>query len=729
VLTNRQDTSDGPTRLHPTTGDSKPPRSRRALFGSAIYHPTSVFRVLLNRTARGQKSTASALSECPPPPVIPVRAPRLLTFLGVALLVSVASGFLELAALAIKAQVQQRVGWHSLMTSRHITWMVPVTAPLVIVPLAMILAGPVFALSAWRRRRGREASPQALARAWGWAGTVLGMLVFLGPLLAARLLHPAAAVALALGLGFRLWHGLVRPIAGWRRLSFAGACVVILALPACLYAGWNSIARKTEPNLFRPVAESPNLLWIVLDTLSASHMSMYGYSRHTTPELESWANRGINFEMARSAAPWTLPSHVTMFTGLWPFEHGARVDRAYSRPFPTLAEHLRAQGYRTAGVVANVRMCNIAYGVGRGFDYYVDELGNQEISLRAMLYNSALGSEVMRLCQGIGLPVVRPAPFGLERTAPEITAEGRAWLDKPVQGNSSETTGSRRPFFLFLNLMDMHGPYMPSPEAVGRFWTGSPITSKALATPACGWNALRVLAAAQPEQREERQRELDDVRRRLTDLYDECLYGLDAELGRFLSELRAEGRLANTWVVITADHGEHFGEHGRFGHGSSLYNEQTHVPLILIPPLGPEGTGAEGGAQPRGRRVTAPVSLRDLPRTLTELLIPGSHNPFPGRSLARTWSASGPILADPVLSQLEAPQLAGDDFATDQSVTMNSMIDENYTLIDFGGSPPELYSIDDRKQQRNLAGDPEQRSRLDRLRSTLATLRNAPGRQ
>ena len=94
-------------------------------------------------------------------------------------------------------------------------------------------------------------------------------------------------------------------------------------------------------------------------------------------------------------------------------------------------------------------------------------------------------------------------------------------------------------------------------------------------------------------QRPQRQRELDDVRRRLTDLYDECLYGLDAELGRFLRELRAEGRLANTWVVITADHGEHFGEHHCFGHGSSLYNEQTHVPLVLIPPLGAEGTGTD----------------------------------------------------------------------------------------------------------------------------------------
>jgi len=649
-----------------------------------------------------------------------------LTFLGVAFLLSAASGFLELAVLEIQLLVRHRVGWHSLMVSRHITWMVPVSAPLVIVPLAVILVWPALALLAWRSRRGKPAPPLAVAWAWGWAGTVLGTLLLLGPLLAMRALHTVAAVALALGLGFRLWHGMVRPIAGWRRLSYSGAGIVILALPACLFTRWNAVARTPEPTSSRPVAGSPNLLWIVVDTLSADHMSMYGYSRRTTPELEAWAKEGITFEMARSASPWTLPSHVTMFTGLWPFEHGARVDRVYCGPAPTLAEHLRGQGYQTAGIVANVRMCNIAYGVGRGFDDYLDDPGNQEISLRAMMYNSALGSVVMELGRRMRLPITGPAPFGLQRTAREITAEGRSWLDGVSPSNPSETPGSRRPFFLFLNLMDVHGPYLPSPDTARRFWTG-PIPSKSLATPGNGWRALRARDAATPAQRGQRQRELEDVRRRLVDLYDECVYGLDAELGRFLRELRAEGRLANTWVVITADHGEQFGEHDHFGHGSSLYNEQTHVPLVLIPPLGAEGTGSDCAARLRGRRVAVPVSLRDLPRTLTELVISGAGNPFPGHSLARSWSAGGPVPADPVLSQLEEPGLAGEDFAADQAVTLNSVIDENYILIDSGSNPPELYTLEDRKQRRNLADHPAQRSRLERLRGILATLRRVPG--
>jgi arylsulfatase A-like enzyme len=415
-----------------------------------------------------------------------------------------------------------------------------------------------------------------------------------------------------------------------------------------------------------------------------------------------------------------------MFTGLWPFEHGARIDRAYSGPSPTLAEHLRAQGYRTGGIVGNVRICNAAYGLGRGFEDYLDYPCNQEISLKAMMYNSALGSVVMELGRRMLLPLPAPTHFGLTRSAREITADGRAWLDGVSRSDPVETPGSHRPFFLFLNFMDVHGPYLPSPDVARRFWSG-PTPSKPLASPASGWNALRARNTAPPEQRGQRQRELDDVGHRLGDLYDQCLYGLDAELGRFLRELRASGRLANTWVVITADHGEHFGEHDNFGHGSSLYNEQTHVPLVLIPPLGPEGTGKYPGARIRGKRVAETVSLRDLPRTMTELLIDDAENPFPGRSLARAWGANGPVLADPVLSQLEDAHLAGEDFTSDEGAKINSVIDENYVLIAASNKPLELYALEDRKQERNLADDPVQQPRLERLRRTLATLRRGSG--
>src|ERR1700722_4985221 len=128
------------------------------------------------------------------------------------------------------------------------------------------------------------------------------------------------------------------------------------------------------------------------------------------------------------------------------------------------------------------------------------------------------------------------------------------------------------------------GPCARAPAAAARqFWT-DPVPPRREAVPEAGWRALRARDGSPPDRRPERQRELDAVTRRLIDLYDDCLLGLDAELGRFLRDLRMSGLLEDTWVVITSDHGEEFGEHGIFGHGVSLYNQVTHVPLILIPP-------------------------------------------------------------------------------------------------------------------------------------------------
>ena len=183
-------------------------------------------------------------------------------------------------------------------------------------------------------------------------------------------------------------------------------------------AGWHAWSQ--------PASKAPNLLFIVLDTLRADHMSLYGYNRSTTPQLDAWSKEGITFDMARSAAPWTLPSHVTMFTGLWPTQHGARVDQPYYGASPTLAEHLRSRGYATAGVVANVRMCNQVYGVGRGFDTYIDYPWNQEVTFHSAMASSKLGATVLSTMSRFGLPAPHHYPLYYRRPARAITKEARA---------------------------------------------------------------------------------------------------------------------------------------------------------------------------------------------------------------------------------------------------------------------------------------------------------------
>ena len=258
--------------------------------------------------------------------------------------------------------------------------------------------------------------------------------------------------------------------------------------------------------------------------------------------------------------------------------------------------------------------------------------------------------------------------------------------------------------------MDVHGPYFPTSSATGKFWTG-PTPTLNQSTPECGWVALREMDQASAEAHPRRRSELEAVSRRLVDLYDECLSGLDADLGRFLDGLRSAGMLENTWVVITGDHGEHFGEHRSFGHGSTVYNELTHVPLILIPPLGSAESGRDPARALRGRRIKTPVSLRDLPATVAELIGPTTRHPFPGQSLARYWNTAGAGPGDPVLSQLDQPDLRGEDFRTEDVTKVDSLIHDDYVLIESRNRPLELYHLfNDPLQQRNLAEQPSKRA-------------------
>ena len=121
-----------------------------------------------------------------------------------------------------------------------------------------------------------------------------------------------------------------------------------------------------------PPADSPNVLLIVLDTVRADHLSLYGYRRATSPTLARLAKRGIRFDEARATAPWTLPSHASMFTGRWPHELEVRWLAPLRWNFPTLAEYLGSQGYATAGFVANTLYCSYDTGLDRGFTHYED---------------------------------------------------------------------------------------------------------------------------------------------------------------------------------------------------------------------------------------------------------------------------------------------------------------------------------------------------------------------
>ncbi|MDG1984382.1 MAG: sulfatase [Planctomycetota bacterium] len=265
----------------------------------------------------------------------------------------------------------------------------------------------------------------------------------------------------------------------------------------------------------------PNVLLVVLDTLRADRLGCYGYERATSPRIDAIARDGVLFERAWSAAPWTLPSHASLFSSLHAVEHGV-FDASVRLPeeAETIAEVLFNAGYDTAAFTEA--------------GYVRPELG---------------------LAQG----------FQRFRCA-------LAEVDETFDGAADWIEEQERPFFAFVHTYKVHTPYDPAGAA-----------RELLVRPYDGPLPENARVDDVPAAHKAHDYTAEDARY-LSDLYDAEIRELDDAFGDFMDRLRRSGALENTLVVITADHGEEFAEHGQFNHSNSLYEEQLRVPLILLPP-------------------------------------------------------------------------------------------------------------------------------------------------
>ena len=336
--------------------------------------------------------------------------------------------------------------------------------------------------------------------------------------------------------------------------------------------------------------DAPNVLLLVLDTVRAQSLSLYGYVRGTTPRLEQWAKTGVVFDRAVSTAPWTLPSHASLFTGQFPHELSADWFIPLDATFPTLAEGFRAYAYVTAGFVANIYpWCTYEYGLNRGFIHYED----YPISLGQVIANSSLfrtitsNSQFRRI---FGYHQLIP-----RKSAADINKDFLRWL----------STIKSRPFFAFLNYFDAHDPYLPPTPFDTKFG------------PNRSWTYPQVFFRKISPQETQA----------WVDAYDGSIAYLDYQVDLLLHELQRRGVLENTLVIITSDHGEEFNEHGVFGHANSVYWQGLHVPLLVLYP----------GHVPADKRIHEPISLRDIPATVVDLVKLKGTTRFPGTSLARFW--------------------------------------------------------------------------------------------
>lgn len=357
----------------------------------------------------------------------------------------------------------------------------------------------------------------------------------------------------------------------------------------------------------------PSILFVSIDTLSASNLSIYGYGRPTTPRLAELAADSVLFEQARSNAPWTIPSYASQFTGLYAWANKSELDTS-AGTLPawqlfevadqrwTLVESLRAAGYGTAAFVDNLWLTKVP-GFAQGFDSF-----------------DADAAQVGHEDPNGGMRIVLP------RTADFLKQH------------------AGRPNFAFAQIVDVHGPYLPNAPFKGSFSdqldpdavTQLPIvrTSPTLfgGIPSVVASGRFPDPAAMPTSFGAEYFQAD---------YDEKILELDAALGDFFDDLKQAGLYDDLLIVFSADHGESMIDHDfNFRHGL-VYDSAIHVPLVIKLPKSAHA----------GTRVTSPVQLVDLYPTLSELLgLPANRPDLHGRSLVPALE-EGTLEEVPLMSQ------------------------------------------------------------------------------
>jgi arylsulfatase A-like enzyme len=338
------------------------------------------------------------------------------------------------------------------------------------------------------------------------------------------------------------------------------------------------------------MTRTPNILILLIDTARAHNLSCYGYSRPTSPHIDAVAAEGVLYEQAIAPGCWSLPSQMSLLTGMFPAKHGAHeLHLFYAHPYPLLPEVLQQEGYHTLGVSPNSWMSD-EFGVIHGFDTYL-KLWQYWPTMPA-----CTPPEPASLCSAVTQRVNR---FYSRHIFPR-----RNRARHVRQHIDTLLASSREPFFLYGIFWDMHLPYTPTPQFATRWLPAGVTLDQAQHV---NRNHLRYLAeqvTMSPE---------DFVI--LHACYDAALASIDAEIGLLVAQLRQRGILDHTVLIITSDHGENIGEHGLMSHAYSLHDTLIHVPLIIRYP----------DCFPPGQRVTQQVQLTDLFPTLLDLV--GTEQP------------------------------------------------------------------------------------------------------
>jgi len=485
----------------------------------------------------------------------------------------------------------------------------------------------------------------------------------------------------------------------WKKAAPSALAAVAFAFVAIQGGSWSHEHRLVAA-LPAPRPGAPNVLVVVIDTLRADHVSAYGYSRPTTPNLDRLAQQGVLFENAVSPSSWSLPSHVSLVTGRYLHDH--HVGQVQREPwfgwgnaglggFPTIGEALEQQGYRTAAFSANRTYFSQDLGFGRGFIHFEDYFSSAADSFVRTLYGREFAriylirsdkSLVKRILRRLGWTSLLDqdaegsgsygGAFEVRKHADAVNRELLNWIDR----------GPRRPFFAFLNYFDVHDPY------------GGPHSY-----PKPAWT------------------QVSDI-----DRYDDGVKYSDDCLGRLMAAVAQRGLAGNTLIVVTSDHGESLGQHYLMYHGGALYWELIHVPLVISYP----------GRVPAGLRFRQPVTNAAIPATIMHLLGVTS-SPFPGPP-DLVWLQPGTHVSDPISELAQNKYRGKRDVLADQKIptattgSMQTLITQRWQLILHQRTEAQLYDwTRDPGETSDLAKTPQGQSAVNNLRQEIEA-QTAPSR-
>lgn len=518
---------------------------------------------------------------------------------------------------------------------------------------------------------------------WAHFGAVL--ILWLGLLLYSGIPHESQMRFQAwVGFGAGLVLVLIGRLIGrwWPRVpGVLGVALLVGALAVPFFRARSAAMPAPDLASLPPArAGSPDVVLVVLDTVRSDHVGAYGYHRDTTPILDRLASEGAIYLDATAPATWSLPSHASLFTGRFPSGHRAHQENRYLAPdAPTLAETLAQAGYETRCFTANAWISD-TLGLTRGFAWSDEAWRNGQLG-RSRNFVSRLLDKL-----GLGLD---------DKGGGDVADNFERWVE--------QRPADAPPAFTFLNFIESHFPYHQVPkDYLERFTTLSRRqlrdTSMAL---------MEAQFGGEPPDPEA-------VREPAIDMYDAGLAYADHLLGRVVDALRRRGTLDNTIVIVLADHGELLAEKGAYGHGHSIYEVESSVPLVVrYPPT----IGA-------GTRVATPVSTVGVFATILDIIGLTAPTGLQVTSLLPVIDggpAGGPVISERFAGEMAAgrsqslkdsdPLFRSDVRFRSYRVGDRKLVhssEDSYLLFDLSQDPGEDYNV--------VARRPED---LDLLRSEL----------